>query len=46
MNLFIAIAFVAIMVTILLTRTKVEQEYTIEENDNRSTVKSLTKAKR
>lgn len=31
MNLFIAIVFVAIMVTILLTRTKVEQEYTSEE---------------
>ena len=31
MNLFIAIAAVAILVTILLTRSKVEDEYKSEE---------------
>lgn len=46
MNLFIAIAFAAIMVTIALTRTKVEQESKNIKNDNRSTAQSLIKAKR
>jgi len=46
MNTFIAITAVAILVTILLTRTKVEEEYKDIKNDNRSTAKSLIKTKR
>jgi hypothetical protein len=46
MNTFIAIAVAAILVTILLTRTKVEEEYKDIKNDNRSTTKSLIKTKR
>ena len=44
MNTFIAVIFVAIMVTILLTRSKVEEESKDIKNDNRSTTKSLIKA--
>lgn len=46
MNAFIAIIFAAIMVTILLTRSKVEQESKDIKNDNRSTAQSIIKAKR
>lgn len=46
MNTFIAVIFVAIIVTILLTRSKVEEESKDIKNDNRSTTKSLIKAKR
>ena len=46
MNTFIAITLAAIMVTILLTRSKVEQESKDIKNDRRSTTKSLIKAKR
>ena len=46
MNTFIAIAAVAILVTILLTRSKVEDESKDIKNDNRSTTKSFIKAKR
>ena len=46
MNTFITITFTAIMVTILLTRSKVEQESKDIKNDRRSTTKSLIKAKR
>ena len=46
MNTFIAIAAVAILVTILLTRSKVEDESKDIKNDNRSTTKSLIKTKR
>ena len=46
MNTFIAIAAVAILVTILLTRSKVEEEYKDVKNDSRSTTKSLIKTKR
>lgn len=45
MNTFIAIIFAAIMVTILLTRSKVEDESKNIENDNRSTAKSIIKTK-
>ena len=46
MNTFIAIAAVAILVTILLTRTKVEEQYKDIKDDNRRTTKSLIKIKR
>ena len=46
MNTFIAIIFAAIMVTILLTRSKVEDEYKDIKDDNRSTTKNLIKTKR
>jgi hypothetical protein len=46
MNTFIAIVFAAIMVTILLTRSKVEDEHKDIKDDNRSTAKSLIKTKR
>lgn len=46
MNLFIAITFAAILVTILLTRSKVEDEFKELENDSRSTTKSTIKVKR
>ena len=46
MNLFIAIIFAAILVTILLTRSKVEEEFKDIKNDRRSTTKSIIKAKR
>lgn len=46
MNLFITITFAAILVTILLTRSKVEDESKDIKNDNRSTTKGLIKTKR
>ena len=46
MNTFIAVIFVAIIVTILLTISKVEEESKDIKNDKRSTTKSLIKAKR
>ena len=46
MNTFIVITVADIMVTILLTRVKVEDESKDIKNDTRSTTKSLIKAKR
>lgn len=46
MNLFIVIIFAAILVSVLLTRSKVEDEFKELKNDRRSTTKSTTKGKR